>query len=64
MYKSKDFTELRNWTLSNDVEVTINDIKEAFEELTRAADIPVSIIDIEIDNSLPAIYNGPQKLDH
>ena len=55
MYKSKDFTELRNWTLSNDVEVTINDLKEAFEELTRAADIPVSIIDIEIDNSLPAI---------
>lgn len=55
MYNSKDFTELRNWTLSNDVEVTINDLKEAFEELTRAADIPVSIIDIEIDNSLPAI---------
>ena len=41
MYKSKDFTELRNWTLSNDVEVTINDLKEAFEELTRAADIPM-----------------------
>lgn len=55
MYKSKDFTELRNWTLSNDVEVTINDLKEAFEELTRAADIPVFIMDIEIDNSLPAI---------
>ena len=58
MYKSKDFTELRNWTLNYDDKVAISDLKAAFEELTRAADITVSFRDIKIDNNLPAISIG------
>jgi len=54
MYKSKDFTELRYWTMPNDSNMTIDDVKTAFKDLASAADIPVYISDIEIDNNIPA----------
>lgn len=54
MYKSKDFTELRNWTLNGSAKVNIEELKEIFEELVIAATLPVYIVDIEIDDNLPA----------
>ena len=55
MYKSKDFTELRNWTLGDDIKVTISDIKSIFEEMIHAIKADIYIRNITIDGSLPAI---------
>lgn len=55
MYKSKAFTELRNWTLGDDIEVTISDIKSIFEEMIQAIGADIYIRNIAIDDSLPAI---------
>ena len=55
MYKTKDFTELRVWTVERGVEIKIGEIKERFEELIKAIDAPVVAFDIEIDGHIPAI---------
>lgn len=55
MYKSKDFTELRNWTVGDDIKVTIADIKSIFEEMIHAIKADIYIRNITIDDSLPAI---------
>lgn len=55
MYNSKDFTPLRSWTLDRDANVTMQLLKDSFEEIIVAAGYKIAVVDIEIDESLPAI---------
>lgn len=55
MYQSKQFVELRCWTIDREQALSGAEVKEIFVELIRAAGYPIEVVDITIDNRMPGL---------
>lgn len=55
MYQSKQFVELRCWTIDREQALSGAEVKEIFVELIQAAGYPIEVVDITIDNRMPGI---------